>query len=147
MLLENITAATLPIQVKTFSFEVVVENSFPHFSLPFGFYCHYCKPQWHTAAGWPPPKLDAPSTYMFSSFSFWAAVIVPPFFLCRVLHWGDSSCILKWSWSSYQLKTVLIYLLKLSQTVECWVLLTPKKTLCHTLLPCTIELEQNKSSV
>lgn len=29
MLLENITVATLSIQVKTFSFEAVLENSFP----------------------------------------------------------------------------------------------------------------------
>lgn len=74
MLLENITVATLSSQVKTFSFEVVVENTFPHFSLPFGFYCHYCIPQWHTAAGWLPPRLGALSIYMFSYFFFWASV-------------------------------------------------------------------------
>lgn len=56
MLLENITAATLSIQVKTFAFQVIAENPYPHFSLPFGFYYHHCIPQWHTAAGWPPPK-------------------------------------------------------------------------------------------
>lgn len=105
MLLANVTATTLSIQVKTFSAEVVVESSFFPFLAPFGIllpllYIPVAYSSWMISA-----QIRC-SFCLHIPFLFFILgnSSCPCFLLCGVLHWGNGSCILKWSWSSDQVK-------------------------------------------
>lgn len=122
MLLENITAATLSIQVKTFAFEVTAENSHRHFSLPFGFYCHHLYPSGIQQLADLHPNEDALShLYVLYTFFLLGNIYCPSSVVLQSPALGNSSCILKWNWSSYQIKTALIY----KAFLNCRVLSTP----------------------
>ena len=111
---KNVTATTLSIQVKTFSSEVVVKSSFFPFLTPFGILL----PLLYIPVAYSSWMISAQIRCSFRPHIPFLFFILgnsscPCLLLCRVLHWGNSSCILKQSWSSDQVKrkcfSALIY--------------------------------------